>query len=280
MKKRLISLLLLAAIFAMLVIPVQATGLTLLDDAAHPDRVVDQAGLLYDDEADALREKLDRISTDLDCDVVVVTVDSLTGKTATEYADDYFDYNGYGMEDGTAGILLLVAMDERKWAMSTKGFGIEAFTDFGLSYMEDRFRPYLSDGDYAGAFNVFADLSESLLNMARNGEPYDVVSTTEPVQKQRGPLSAGLTIFCLVLGCLLACIPMAIFKHQIKNVAEKHEASDYLRQSSLHLTRSNDIYLYRNVSRTRRQTESRSGGGSSTHFSSSGSSHGGSSGSF
>jgi uncharacterized membrane protein YgcG len=49
----------------------------------NPDRVVDQAELLTGSEADSLQEKLDTISEKHQCDVVVVTANSLKGKTVS-----------------------------------------------------------------------------------------------------------------------------------------------------------------------------------------------------
>ena len=59
-------------------------------------RLVDKAGLLNESEASNVLSKLDTISEELKFDVIVVTVNSLDGKTPTQYADDFFDYNGYG----------------------------------------------------------------------------------------------------------------------------------------------------------------------------------------
>lgn len=58
--------------------------------AGTEDRLVDQAGLLSADEQDTLSASLDDISERGEVDVVIVTTDSLRGKTAQEYADDYF----------------------------------------------------------------------------------------------------------------------------------------------------------------------------------------------
>lgn len=46
--------------------------------------------------------------------MIIVTVDSLNGKTVEEYADDYYDDNGYGYGENNSGILFLVAMDDRE----------------------------------------------------------------------------------------------------------------------------------------------------------------------
>lgn len=92
----------------------------------HPARLVDQAELLTAEEQQQIQAKLDEVSELHHCDAVVMTVNSLEGKTATEYADDAFDYDGYGLGEDKAGILFLVDMGDRNWATSTHGYAITA----------------------------------------------------------------------------------------------------------------------------------------------------------
>ena len=88
---------------------------------------VDDANLLEDTEEAELEQILEEISMRQNCDVVIVTVDSLDGKSAMEYADDYFDYNGYGYGAEKDGILFLIAMEDRDWWISTHGsYGISS----------------------------------------------------------------------------------------------------------------------------------------------------------
>ena len=153
-----------------------------LTDGGKPT-LVDDADLLNESQEKALSEKLKEIGTAYRCDVVVVTVNSLEGKSAEAYADDFFDYHGYGYgatpdANGTTvngdGILLLISMAGRDFAISTSGRAITAFTDYGIqTYLEDKFLPYLSDNDYNRGFNAFADGCEYLLKTAREGVPYD-----------------------------------------------------------------------------------------------------------
>ena len=140
----------------------------------HPARLVDQAELLTAEEQQQIQAKLDEVSELHHCDAVVMTVNSLEGKTATEYADDAFDYDGYGLGEDKAGILFLVDMGDRNWATSTHGYAITAFTDAGLSYIEEKLVSYLGDGEYAEAFNCFAEQCDRFLTQAETGEPYDV----------------------------------------------------------------------------------------------------------
>lgn len=110
-----------------LAIPFPSKATQIPDERLGP-RLADQEELLTTEEQEELLARLDEISERQQCDVVIVTVASIEGKTATEYADDYFDYQGYGYGEKSDGILLLVGMKERVWAISTHGsLGISGF---------------------------------------------------------------------------------------------------------------------------------------------------------
>ena len=61
--------------------------------------IIDNADLMSSSEEAALDEKAQALRQEYGMDVVILTVDSLDGKRPQEYADDYYDYNGYA-DDG------------------------------------------------------------------------------------------------------------------------------------------------------------------------------------
>lgn len=250
-----LSLILLALLLVL--VSVFSTSASL---AFPSDNLLDCEGLLTNDELNALSEKLDTISEAYQCDVVIVTTSDLEGKTPTEYADDLYDYNGYGYGSTHDGILLLVSLSERKWATSTCGKAMEIFTDSDLYYIENEFVPYLSDGYYYEAFNAFADLCE------------EEISTHGKFQFSPLYLFAGLFI-----GVIIAFISVLVMKGQLKTVRYQSAAQNYQRNGSFNLTERRDIFLYSTVSRRARPKDNNS---SSGHTSSSGRTHGGHSGSF
>ena len=71
------------------------------------------------------------------------------------------------------------------------------------------------------------------------------------------------------IGLAAGVIVVLILKGQLKSVKRQNQAASYIRDGSMHLTANSDLFLYRNISRTRRQTSSssgsRSGGGGSRH---------------
>ena len=96
---------------------------------------IDEANVLSDDQKNNLIKKLTEISEKNKCEVSIAVVNTVGGKSPQEYADDLFDYNDYGYGEGDDGILLLIDMNERDWAISTYGFAKTAFKKVGIKYI-------------------------------------------------------------------------------------------------------------------------------------------------
>lgn len=241
----------------------------------HPARLVDVADLLSDEEEQLLTQKLDEVSERQQFDIVIVTANTLSGKSPMAYADDYYDYNGYGFGTDKDGALLLISMEDRDWWISTTGYGITALTDFGIEKLGDRMIDNgLSDGDYYEAFKTFVSDCDSYVTQAKNGSPVDVNTYKAPFQfVKRIGISA-------VIGLIVSLIVGSSLKGKMTSVKAAKAAAEYTRPGSFYLRDQSDVFLYNQVSRTAKPQETRSGGGSSTHTSSSGTSHGGGGGKF
>ena len=239
-------------------------------------RVVDMAELLDDSEEASLLSKLDEISERQKLDVVVVTVNTLDGKTPMDYADDFYDYNGYGFGEQHDGVLLLVSIEDRDWWISTSGYGITAFTDAGIEYISEKFLSDLSSGNYADAFTKYAELCDEFITQARTGEPYDTNNMP------KGPFKVFTSLFVsLVVGLIVALVVTGRMKGKLKTVRFQPAASEYVKSDSMILTENRDTFLFSRVDRRAKPKDNDSGSsGSSTHTSSSGSSHGGGGGKF
>lgn len=272
MKKRWYSFLLAILLLAALAVP--ALAKQAIPEERQLPLLVDNADLLSEEEETALLAQLEDISERQECEVAVVTVESLEGKTSTQYADDFYDYNGYGYGANKDGILLLISMEDRDWAISTYGYGITAFTDAGQEYLMDQVLPALRDGDYAEAFSVFAEQCDVFLTQAADGEPYDGRNIPQSNAGSDIWMHLGIS---LVFGLIVSLVLMLYHTGRQKGIRSQPDANEYLKEGSLDVTHSRDLFLFRTVHRTRRPEENR---GSSTHTSSSGRTHGGSSGHF
>ena len=79
--KKIKHLLLLLLLFLMVGVPVYAE---------NPDKVVDNADILTDKEEEKLEEQFTQIAEKYQCDIAVVTTNTLDGKSPMNYADDYY----------------------------------------------------------------------------------------------------------------------------------------------------------------------------------------------
>lgn len=269
MKNKLLSLLFVLVLCVFTAVPAFA-------DNSAEEHVIDNADLLTGSEKSQLNDKILEICKRQSFDIVVVTVKSLDGKTPQDYADDYYDYNGFGYGDDRDGALLLVSMEDRDWYISTCGYGITVITDAGREYMDDQFKGDLSDGNYYDAFGIFADQCDKFITQAKTGDPYDISNLpTEPLSWIWIPVA-------IVIGMIISGLTVSSLAAKLKTVRFKAGANCYVAPGSMDVTESNDLFLYRKVDKTPipKDDSSSSSGGSSTHVSSSGTTHGGGGGKF
>lgn len=276
--KRLLTFITSVFIFVSVLIPACA--------ANNLPYVNDNADLLTDEETYRLESLLKQKSEELEFDIVVLTVDSVGGKTVEAYADDYYDYTGYGYGDDFDGCLLLVSMGEREWHISTTGFGITALTDAGIDYIGEQFQSYLSTGDYYNAFSIYSETVAEFVQQADAGTPYDYYNLNEydssyGTYNEDSENSLGSAIiFGIIFGGIFTLIFIGVLKGNMKTVHHKTQANDYLVNDSLTIIAAHDTFIGSNIVKTAKESKSSSGGGSSTHSGSSGRSHGGGGGHF
>jgi len=221
--------------------------------------VVDQANIIPDDIENALIERCDTIAEEYKMEVAIVTVSDLGGLTAQAYADDFYDFNGYGYGKNDDGILFVYKPgkeDEREYAFTTHGKGISVFFDGILEGMLEDMKNALIGENYESAFNVYLDRAEE-------------------------QLKPGVSIICLfvlaLVGAVVGLIITGSMTAKNKTVVAQNQAKVYTRQGSMNVTGAQDVFAYSFINTTPKATQNNN---SSTHTSSSGRTHGGTSGKF
>ena len=159
-------------------------------------RMNDSAGVLTEDEDHELEDALEELSLRQSFDVTIATIESLESvdyDSMEAYADDLYDFCQFGYGADRDGVLLLVSVGDRKWHISTCGYGITAFTDAGIQYLGEQMTPDMADGDYAAAFRTFVQWSDAYIDAARSGHPYDVKNLPrEPLSPMYLVLAVGI----------------------------------------------------------------------------------------
>jgi uncharacterized protein len=261
--KKIASLLIVFLLLACLTVTVYASG--------GSPKIIDNANVLTTVEEVTLETMALALVNKYDMDVVILIEDSIGLEDVTDYADDYFDYNGYGIGSNHSGVLLLLDMEEREWAISTCGNTIDALTDYGQDQIMDEVLEYLGDDEYFDGFRTYLELLDEYFEAYENGDPIDKPRTVFNIIFD--------LIIALGIGAIAGGITITIMKSGMKTVRPQRGAQSYVKQGSFTLNKQRDMFLYSNTSRVRKSSSS-SGGGSSTHRSSSGRSHGGSRGRF
>ena len=234
--KRFLILLLTLALCLSLAISVSAT--------AAAGIVMDDADLLSQAEEQALAQKLMEVGTAYDAQIIVATVASADGQDPDYMVNDLYDSMGFGYGELRDGVLLLVCMDPREYRILSNGYAGNAIDPGVIDTIGDAIVSDLSDGDYADAFEIFADKCGYYLNGYLNGFPFQ---------------TGRNLVISLVVGLVLALIVTSILKGQLKSVRKQNQANSYVRDGSMQVTLSRDTYLYSHVSRSKKQNSNSSG---------------------
>ena len=149
MKKRLF---LLALALCFLSLPVFAAG---LPEATKEFYVYDEEGILSDEAKSDIVRTNESLFEQTGAQVVVCILNHLPeDKTVEEAAVDIFDKWDIGTKEKDNGILLLIAMKDRKFRIEV-GYGLEgAIPDMVAKEILDDMVPYFQDGNYEAGIRV------------------------------------------------------------------------------------------------------------------------------
>ncbi len=243
------------------------------DDAEHYF-AFDLAGVLSTSEEAALEQKLTGSYEKHGTPIYVVILPSFLDREdnvyGTEdfltYAHDFYEYYGLGKPDTYDGILLLLSTADRDWAFSTDGYAIDVYNQQIQKYVFNQMLPSLKNDDYNTAVNIFADITDEVFTAYANGETYEA---------PRNPLPMYWIAISIGVGLLIAFGVLAAMTSSLRTVAPKAGADSYVTNNFVNFTNQDDIFLYRNIMRTEKPKDD-----DGTSSSSSGRSHGGSSGKY
>ena len=230
--------------------------LTFLDDGSEDGEpaednllVWDEAELLNETEVAQLNSKLESISKKYKAEIRVVTLSSMDGGDIDEFLEYLYDESGFGYGENHDGVLLVVCMDPWEYRILSNGFAGEAITSGDIDAIGEAFKSDLSDGNYADAFDTFADKCEYYLDGHINGFPFNTGKNL---------------LICLGIGLVVALIVTGIWKGQLKSVRKQSAANAYVKAGTMQITQSGDFFMYRNVTKTQKQSSSSSGSSGSS----------------
>ena len=231
-------------------------------------RIFDEADLFSQTEIAELDDMAYALLNMYDMDVVVVTTNDTNGKSTENFADDYFDDNGFGAGDNLDGVLFLLDMDNRGAYIATSGSGVLYFTDQRIENLLARISDSgLGEGDYFRATREFLNGAEDYL---ASGIPSNRTSNEKN----------SLTFIEGILSFLVGIAAAVIFFFMTKSRYKMKSATKVLafRENSVVNMSIQEDNLIDTVLTHRiipKPTSNDSSTKSSTHTSSNGTTHGG-----
>lgn len=242
------------------------------DDVTEPTKadgfVWDEAGLLSDSEYEELSELCERLTEEHDFGVYIMTVNDFSDYGEGDVYDvtsRQFREKGLGVGDNTDGILLLLSMDNRKYAFYAHGYGETAVTAYTSGIIEQAFLDNFRKDDWYGGFVDYAETSIEVIEDFRAGKyddkDYyeDYYETHEYKQKEKFTLGKVLATILAPLG--IAGVTCGVKSSKHKSVKQAVSAENYVIPMSLNIYRSQDIYTHTTESRRYISDDSRGGGG-------------------
>ena len=250
MKRRLTVLCLLLLLTATLVVPAAAE-----EQLSH---VTDESALLTEAQWNRLERQYIDISNRYECGVYAIVVDDYReygDGDVEDVAEEFYHTYTFGRGSDYSGVLLLLSMEERDYALFVYGDRAERMLDTSaLIQVEEEFLPYLGqDAWYEGLYAY--------------GDACGLALAKREAEGSSEPFPTGAIAIGVAVSFLIALIVVLILKSGMKNVRVQTHAGTYA-AAGLNLTRRYDQFTHRTVSRTRIQSSSgssgsRSGGGSS-----------------
>ena len=259
-------------------VPCSGAALAAEADAAQDAAdgyVYDEAGLLTADEIADLNDEIASFMEESGWNVYAVTTDDAQGKSATAYADDFFDEHSPDKEDGVA---LLIDMDNREITISTCGIAIRYLTDSRIDDILDAAYAKISNGDYNGCMHSMLTGVENYYEKGISEGQYNYDSETGKISRYH-VLTLGEIFGVLAVAIGAGCIIYFTISNSYK-VRGKGYYYAYQQNSKVNLRVKEDRLVNQTTTHHRISTSSGSSGGHSSSHSGrstthSGRSHGG-----
>lgn len=215
--------------------------------------VTDNAGLLTDSEAQQLEAMAEEVSSQYGVGIYLMTIDDFRDyDTRGVFEATYGIYHANSLGEGTArnGILLLLSMDDRDYALFCYGNKSEyAFNDYAQKRLEQVFLDDFADNNWVQGFEDYINQCATFLSFAEAGDPV-----------HESPL--GLIAVFIVVAIVIALAVCAVFWMQMVSARKKMTADDYV-VGNLQLSFASDQFTH--STQTRRRIESETSSGSSSH---------------
>ena len=275
--KKIYSILLI--IVCLLFSPINVSAVETVDSSL---KIYDYGELLTDDDEIYLKGLIDEYIEKYDMDLVIVTKKDYYGNMK-RYAQDFYDYNTFGINDTHDGVLLFLNVDREGPIVEivTTGQAILMYDDERISELMTSMRSAKTNGNKAIVEIFIRRVSKyASRGIPESNKDYHIDEKGNLKRNEKNYKPLGFVIIPII-SAMITAIVVYFMSRKNNTVVASVDAAIYLDASSFKLLRDHDALISSNTYVEHIDTyssgghSSSSGAGSSISIGSSGTSHGG-----
>mgnify|MGYP001194405722 FL=1 len=219
--------------------------------------IFDEAGLLTEAEKEELEELAARLGKERETDFLIITADGMDGKDIDRFTGEFIDRR---YKEKVPIVVLALDMETRD--VSVLAFN-EARRDFGETKREhvlEEVIPYLSAGDFYGAFFTYLQLSHELMGIPPEKWTVPEQGTAPETAVQKEPPESIFTQwwFHVIVSLVVAGVTVSLMAYNSGGRVTVNSAT-YLNANTSRVLNRSDQYLRKTVTK-RRKPQNKSGG--------------------
>ena len=176
-------------------------------EVSRETRVYDDAGLFSQEETERFETQIQAMRKEMNMDVVIVTTDQAGGKTAGEYAEDYYISGSFGVGKDYNGVLFLIDMDNREMYILPVGTMNRFLTDKRWNSILDDAYNEISSQNYGACAQSFLDGVTKYYRAGIPGGQYNYDKETGKISVYRSIrwYEAALAALVGLMAAAIAC---------------------------------------------------------------------------
>lgn len=176
-------------------------------NSSGEERVFDGAGLFSGEETESLETRIQAMIKEMNMDVVLVTTDDAGGKSAEQYAEDFYIDGLFGVGKDYNGVLFLIDMDNREIYILPVGAMNRFLTDKRWNAILDDAYDKIANQEYRACAESFLDGVAKYYKAGIPGGQYNYDRDTGKISVYRSIrwYEAGLAVLVALFAAGVTC---------------------------------------------------------------------------
>lgn len=170
--------------------------------------VYDNGALFTSSEVQELETDAAEVAQKYNMNIILLTTDDAQGMSSAEFAENFYESNGYVDNSAKGGIVLLIDMDHRELNLVTYDDMIYYITDEREERIYDAGFDEVADGEYGESMSDMLDAVEDYLEDGIPGNQYTYdVETGEIIRYRKlEGVEIAIAFAVALIGALIPCL--------------------------------------------------------------------------